>query len=335
MKTTDLLHRLRGRNNEGVLLAVIVALLIIMAVAAPGTLTASFAGDILRSAIVNLALAMGLLMIIISGGFDVSFMAIAIFAGYATVQVMNTTGLDGTIWPFLAAAVIGGILAIPNIILVGVYKIPTLIATLGTQTIIRGALLAFVGSSYIANIPAGLNQLGQTSLFNLGTSPVSVLVVPVLVIVIAVSFVLNRTYYGRSVYAIGGDPDAASRAGVPVLRVQTFLYLVSGIIAGIAGLIHVTINRTANPFDLVGGELNVIAAVVIGGALDTGGRGSVKGTVLGVFLIALMQNSLIRLGVPSFWHTFAVGTVVLVGVTVQALSNRRARQSSPILEGAA
>ena len=154
-------------------------------------------------------------------------------------------------------------------------------------------------------------------------------------IVIAVSFVLNRTYYGRSVYAIGGDPDAASRAGVPVLRVQTFLYLVSGIIAGIAGLIHVTINRTANPFDLVGGELNVIAAVVIGGALDTGGRGSVKGTVLGVFLIALMQNSLIRLGVPSFWHTFAVGTVVLVGVTVQALSNRRARQSSPILEGAA
>lgn len=335
MHRTHLLNRLRGRNNEGVLLLVIVALLVIMAVAAPGMLTASFVGDILRSAIVNLALAMGLLMIIISGGFDVSFMAIAIFAGYATVQGMQSLGLDGSLWPFLAAALIGGMLAIPNIVLVGVFKVPTLIATLGTQTIIRGALLAFVGSSYIANLPSGLDKLGQTSLFSLGSSPVSVLVLPVLVICVIVSVVLNRTYYGRSVYAIGGDSEAASRAGVPVLRVQTFLYLASGIIAGVAGLIYVTINRTANPFDLVGGELNVIAAVVIGGALDTGGRGSVRGTVLGVFLIALVQNSLIRLGVPSFWHTFAVGTVVLVGVAVQALSSRRARHVSPILEGAA
>lgn len=207
-------------------------------------------------------------------------------------------------------------------------------ATLGTQTIVRGFLLAFVGSSYIAQLPPALNAVGTTFLFSLGDSPVSVLVLPVIVLCVAISFFLSRTYYGRSIYAIGGDVDAAERAGIPVFRVRSAMLLLSGCIAGFAGMMHVAISRTANPFDLVGGELDVIAAVVIGGALDTGGRGSVKGTVLGVVLIAMVRNSLVRLGVPSFWHVFAVGVVVLVGVAVQALTTRNRGHRTPILEGA-
>lgn len=332
MTTTTMLHRLRGANNEGVLLGVIILLLVLMAIVQPGALTWGFAGDIVRSGLVNLILAMGVLMVIIAGGIDVSFMAIAIFSGYATVQLMLALGLDGMWWPWLVAGGTGALLAIPNVILVAGFRVPTLMATLGTMTIIRGALLAFVGSSYTAVLPDGLNDLGQMSLFRLGTSPVSVLLIPVLLICVAIAALLSKTYYGRSIYAIGGDAEAAERAGVPVFRVTSAVFLISGFIAGIAGLVHITINRTANPFDLVGGELDVIAAVVIGGAVDTGGRGSVRGTILGVLLISIVRNSLIRLGVPSFWHVFAVGAVVLIGVSVQAISNRSRGLRTPILE---
>jgi len=328
------LARFRGANNEGILTAVIVLLLVFMAIVAPGALSLSFAGDIVRSALVNMCLALGVLMVIVSGGFDVSFMAIAIASAYTTVLLMQRTGIDGTVTPFLISIVFGLILALPNVLLIAQFRVPTLMATLGTQTIIRGALLAFVGSSYIAQLPPRLNSVGTSFLFNLGTSPVSVLVIPVVLLSIGIALFLSRTYYGRSIYALGGDLEAAERAAVPVFRVQSLMLLMSGAIAGFAGMVHVSVNRTANPFDLVGGELDVIAAVVIGGALDTGGRGSVKGTVLGVLLISLVKNSLVRLGIPSFWHTFAVGVVVLVGVAVQALSNRRRGHHTPILEGA-
>lgn len=326
--------KLRGPNNEGILLGVILIALAAMAVISPGALTLSFAGDIVRSALVSMSLALGVMMVIVSGGFDLSFMAIAIASGYTTVLLMQQLGLDGAVWPFFVAIVIGCVLALPNILLIAHFKVPTLMATLGTQTIIRGFLLAFVGSSYIAQLPPSLNSVGQTFLFSLGDSPVSVLVIPVILLCVGIALFLRRTYYGRAIFAVGGDSDAAERAGVPVFRVQSLLLLLSGGIAGFAGMTHVAINRTANPFDLVGGELDVIAAVVIGGALDTGGRGSVKGTVLGVLLIALVRNSLIRLGVPSYWQVFVVGAVVLVGVAVQALSNRSRGHRTPILEGA-
>ncbi len=328
------LATLKGRNNEGILVLVILALLVFMAVAAPGSLSLGFAGDILRSGLVNMCLALGVLMVIISGGFDVSFMAIAITSAYASVLLVQRLGWDGGAAPFLISIGIGLIAALPNVLLIAYFRVPTLMATLGTQTIIRGILLAFVGSAYIAQLPSGLDAVGRASLFTLGSSPVSVLVIPIVVLCVAIAVFLSRTYYGRSIYAIGGDPEAADRAGIPVLRVQTLMLILAGGIAGFAGMVHVSLNRTANPFDLVGGELDVIAAVVIGGALDTGGRGSVKGTVLGVLLIALVKNSLIRLGVPSFWHTFAIGLVVLIGVAIQAISSRRRGHRTPILEGA-
>ncbi|MDF1487925.1 ABC transporter permease [Tessaracoccus caeni] len=328
------LASLKGKNNEGVLVAVILALLVFMAVMAPGSLSLGFAGDIIRSGLVNMCLALGVLMVIIAGGFDVSFMAIAITAAYSTVLIMQSTSWDGSVTPFLVSIVIGLVFALPNVLLIAYYRVPTLMATLGTQTIIRGTLLAFVGSTYIAQLPSGLDAVGRASLFTLGSSPVSILILPIILLCVGIAFFLGKTYYGRAIYAIGGDPEAADRAGIPVFRVQALLLLLAGGIAGFAGMVHVSLNRTANPFDLVGGELDVIAAVVIGGALDTGGRGSVKGTVLGVLLIALVRNSLIRLGVASYWHTFAIGLVVLIGVAVQALSNRRRGHQTPILEGA-
>lgn len=332
--STYSMSRLKGRNNEGILLAIILVLTAVIAVLSPASFGWGMLADVLRSSLVSMALALGLLLIIASGGIDVSFTAIAIFAGYSTVQFMKGTGMDNVFLPFVAATVVGAILGILNAVLVAGFRLPTLIATLGTQGIIRGALLALVGSTYISTLPHGLAALGDARLFTLDSSAVSVFVVPVLVLAVLLGFILNRTLFGRSMYALGGSLESARRAGIRVQRTQFFIFILAGALAGLAGMIHVTLVGHASPFELVGMELNVIAAVVIGGASDQGGRGSVQGTALGVILIALIQNSLVRLGVPGFWHEGAVGLMILLGVAVQAQTQRRRQSRSAILEGA-
>lgn len=322
MKSGFSIRSLRGRNNEGILLLVIIVILVGMAVISPGQMSLSFAGDIIRSGIVTMALALGLLPVIISGGMDVSFTAIAVFSGYTVVTVMNSSGVDGRVWPFLAAAGLGGVLGLLNALLVARYRIETLVATLGTQVIIRGALLAFIGSTYLATLPTLFDSVGATSVLSLGGSPINV------------ALLLSRTTFGRSIYAIGGDREAARRIGIQVARVQVGIYVLAGVLAGLGGMVHMVVSRHASPFELVGTEMNVIAAVVIGGALDSGGRGSVRGTFLGVLLISLTQNSLVRLGVSSYWQSFVIGFVILLGVAVQARSALLAVRRPQILEEA-
>lgn len=334
MKSSFRIRSLRGRNNEGILLLVIIVILLGMTVISPGQMSLSFAGDIIRSGIVTMALALGLLPVIISGGMDVSFTAIAVFSGYTVVTVMTTSGVDGRVWPFLAAAGLGGVLGLLNALLVARYRIETLVATLGTQVIIRGALLAFIGSTYLATLPTLLDSVGATSVLSLGGSPINVTVLVVLGIAVLVALLLSRTTFGRSIYAIGGDREAARRIGIQVARVQVGIYVLAGVLAGLGGMVHMVVSRHASPFELVGTEMNVIAAVVIGGALDSGGRGSVRGTFLGVLLISLTQNSLVRLGVSSYWQSFVIGFVILLGVAVQARSALLAVRRPQILEEA-
>lgn len=328
----DRLGRLRGRNNEGVLLGIIVLLLLAILVVSPGTLSVAMAADIARSAIVNMALALGLLLIIIAGGVDVSFTAIAIFAGYGTVVAMQALGIDSALFAFALAIAVGAVLGILNAILIAGFRLQTLIATLGTQGIIRGTLLVVVGSTYISTLPPQLAAVGDAR-FSLGGASLAVLAVPVVLIAVVLGFVLKKTMFGRSVYAIGGSAESARRAGIRVGRVQTLIFVLAGALSGFAGMVHVALAGHASPFELVGTELTVIAAVVIGGAADTGGRGTVQGVALGVILLALIQNSLVRLGVPGFWHTVVVGLVILIGVAVQALSRRNRQRRAAILEG--
>ncbi len=329
----DRLGRLRGRNNEGVLLGIIVLLLLVILVVSPGTLSVAMAADIARSAIVNMALALGLLLIIIAGGVDVSFTAIAIFAGYGTVVALQALGIDSALFAFALAIAVGAALGILNAILIAGFRLQTLIATLGTQGIIRGTLLVVFGSTYISTLPPQLAAVGDARFSLGGGASLAVLAVPVVLIAVVLGFVLKKTMFGRSVYAIGGSAESARRAGIRVGRVQTLIFVLAGALSGFAGMVHVALAGHASPFELVGTELTVIAAVVIGGAADTGGRGTVQGVALGVILLALIQNSLVRLGVPGFWHTVVVGLVILIGVAVQALSRRSRQRRAAILEG--
>jgi simple sugar transport system permease protein len=138
-----------------------------------------------------------------------------------------------------------------------------------------------------------------------------------------VGFLLQWTMLGRGIYAMGGSLVAAERAGFRIRRQQLFIYGLAGLLSGVAGLVHACMMRNANPFDLVGMELNVIAAVVLGGASITGGRGTVLGTVLGVLLIVTINNSLILLNIPSYWQKVVTGGVILVSTGITARTSGR------------
>lgn len=331
------LSRLRGANNEGILALVLLGLIVAMSIANPTFFTLNTGFSILRSSIVPVIFALGVLIVVITGGIDVSFAAIAIFAGYATVSFCLSAGYDpGLLGIFAIAIGVGAVLGLVNGVVIAQFNLPTLIVTLGTQGIFFGAMYTYVGATYYAELPGSMAALATTNLLDVttpeGRAYLHVLVVPVLLLCVLVAWVLKRTMFGRSLYAMGGDLEAARRAGFQVKRTQVSVYVLVGALAAIAGVIHIVLSRSANPRDLVGTELDIIAAVVLGGASIFGGRGSVIGTVLGVLLVQVIKNSLLLVGVPSAWLRTAVGVLLVVGVGIQAIAARRDSRRMRVIE---
>lgn len=324
----DSIRRLRGKNNEGVLAVVLLALIVLMSTLSPAFLTASTAFSTLRSATVPLIFALAVLIVIVSGGIDVSFAAVAIFSAYTAVSFAITTAPDLPAAAIIALALaIGAGLGLLNGVVIARFRLPTLIVTLGTQGIFVGVMYTYVGATYYAQLPPSLAAMSSMTVvdFQTGSGRASLHVMAVVAIALAVLvwWMLSRTMFGRSLYAIGGDAEAARRAGFRVTRTQILVYVLVGILAAMAGIAHMVMGRSANPQDLVGDELDIIAAVVLGGASIFGGRGSVLGTVLGVILIQVINNSLLLAGVPSAWLRAAVGILLIVGVGVQAVAARK------------
>jgi simple sugar transport system permease protein len=325
--TTDVLRRLRGPNNEGILALILVGLVVVTSVANPTFFSVPTMFAVLRNSIVPLIFALGVLIVIISGGIDVSFPAIAVFAAYSTVRAAEEFVDPGLLGAFAFALALGALLGLLNGVVIARFRLPTLIVTLGSQGIFLGVLLTYVGSRYVAELPGSLAALSKTNLLEVSSGGrgafLHVMIVPAIGMCVFVSWLLRRTMFGRGVYAIGGDVEAARRAGFPVVRIQLFIYVLVGMMAATAGVIFMIMGRSASPRDMVGSELDIIAAVVLGGASIFGGRGSVLGTVLGVLVVQVIGSSLILAGVPSAWQRAAVGGLLLVGVGVQAVAARR------------
>jgi len=328
------LSRLRGPNNEGMLVAVILVVVIAMSIASPAFFTAGTFFALVRSSMVPLIFALGVLLVLISGGIDVSFPAVAIFAAYTTVKL----SVDGNLNPspfliFAIAMAIGAALGLFNGVVIARFRLPTLIVTLGTQSIFKGVLIAYIGSLYISasDLPRSVTQVSDAHLLDVtGGGYLHFLIIPVVVVALLVSAMLRWTVFGRSIYAIGGDTEAARRVGIRVVRTQVRLYVLVGALAAFGGVVYVILGRNANPQSILGTELDIIAAVVLGGASIFGGRGSVGGTVLGVVLVQLINNNLVVVGIPSTWQRAAVGVLLLAGVSAQALGAARAR-SRPVV----
>ena len=318
------------RRNETVLIFAIIIFAIVVGSKSPEFFTIANLFDILRSSIVQLLFALGVLIVIISGGIDVSFPIVGIFSGYTAVVIMRKFELneESLLIPIALAIIIGVILGGFNAIAIAGFGIPTLIVTLGTAGIFRGFMLSFIGASFISNIPVGLDNFSTADLIKFESDAgtlvrLHVLVLPVAIITIAVSLLLNRTIFGRSVYALGGGIEPTRRLGISIKRTQAKIYMLVGGLSGLAGILYTSLQRKANPYDLAGSELDVIAAVVLGGASIMGGYGTVFGTVLGVLFINMMKNNLVLLGVSSSWQRAAVVVLLVIGITIQAISENR------------
>lgn len=317
-------------RNETALIIAIVILSLVIGAKSPEFFTLANLFDIFRSSFVQLLFALGVLIVIISGGIDVSFPAVGIFAGYTSVVLMQhfEWNPENLLLPIALSIVIGTILGAINSIAIASFGIPTLIATLGTSGIFRGLMLTFIGSSFISDIPIALDKFATADLLKIqpeeGTlARLHILIIPIAIITILVSLLLTRTMFGRSVYALGGGVEATRRLGISIKRTQAKIYMLVGGLSGLAGILYVSLQRKANPYDLTGSELDIIAAVVLGGASIMGGYGTVFGTVLGVLLISLIKGNLILLGVSGSWQRAAVGALLVIGITVQAINESK------------
>jgi simple sugar transport system permease protein len=320
------LHYLR--TSEGVIFLTTVFLCAAVGLINPIFLSAPNLLDLVRNSITTGLFALGVLIALLSGGIDVSFTAIAAVAMYGTVKLFVQLDPNAPlILIFLVGAAIGALLGTINGVLIAFFRLPTLIVTLGTLSLFRGFLLTFLGTRHIVDLPNSMIDLSRTYLYrgrlpdgSLFSLPATTLVLVGVTILVAV--LLRYTALGRFIYALGGGEVASSRLGIPVAGTKLFIYVLIGLIAGITGIVHSSQARVANPFDLVGSELNVIAAVVLGGARITGGRGGVFGTILGVSLVTIINNSLVLLNVSSVWDRFVVGVLIILGAGVPLLLQR-------------
>ncbi len=317
-------------RNETLVAGVIILFCIVATLSDPRFFTITTVSDLLRASIVIGILAVGAMLVLISGGIDVSFTAIAVFAMYAAT-VLFLAIWPGAPWPliFVVSILFGAALGAFNGFFIAFLGLPTLIVTLGTLSVFRGFLLTFVGSQRISDLPPAMRDFsrgvlarGTTEAGNFYSIPWAALAL--LIVIVLTWFILKKTMLGRSIYAIGGSVESARRIGINVKWTQFFVYVYVGALAGLAGIIHGSVGRMADPFSLVGLELSVIAAVVLGGARLIGGYGTLTGTLLGVALIVIVQNSLIVIGIPTTWQSVTIGVLILLGTGVPAYRAKRA-----------
>ena len=317
-----------ARRPEWLPAGLIVLCCIVVAAINPRFLQWATLFDLLHSATTTTLFALGTLVVLASGGIDVSFTAIGALTMYSITKAVFAWWPAAPFWLILVVGAVGGlVLGVVNGLLVHRLKAPSLIVTIGTQYLYRGLLLTFVGTTFFMNIPHSMDHFGRIPLLAYRTVDGLDAVLPVSVLALFAAaaltwWLLNRTMMGRAVYAMGGSLTIAERLGYNVRAVHLFVFGYTGFLAGIAGILHVSNNRISNPFDLVGSELDVIAAVILGGARITGGSGTVIGTLLGVVLVTLINNVLILIGVPSTWQKVIVGAFILIAGTLFVLRRR-------------
>ena len=322
------------RANEFWVFLVIVALTLVIQARSGQFFTANNMVDLAGAMVVPGLFAIAAHLVLVSGGIDVSFPALASLAVYVTTKLLVDNGWDGpVIVPFLIAAAFGAILGAFNGAFTSRLTVPTLIITLGTANVFNGIMQGALKSVQINTIPPSMRSFGSASLFvarndasGLQSSmPVSFLI---LVAVVVVAFFLTRyTMFGRSLFAIGGDESSAERVGFKVRSTKFWLYVLVGVIAALAGMVRTCSMGQMHPTNLLGMEMMVIAAVVLGGTAITGGKGSLTGVMLGTLLIVIVQNSMILMGIPTFWQGFALGLLIIVGTGISALQVVRARRA--------
>jgi simple sugar transport system permease protein len=221
-------------------------------------------------------------------------------------------------------------LGLANGLLIHFLRIPPIITTIATLNLYFGALYVISTGNIIYRVPQFYQDLSNATL----PGGVPMVVGLWIGVVIVTGLILRYTLLGRSVYALGGNPPAAERVGFKVLHTRLFVYSFIGLLSGFGSIVHTALVQSAIPNSIVGHELDVLAAVVLGGANIFGGSGSLIGTFMGVGLLAMLGNGLTLMGISSYWNDVVVGCVLLVGVTFSSLQRMRlaSRRANVLVE---
>ena len=299
------------------ILPILVAICILFAVLSPSFLTAGNLINVVRQASINIVLAAGMTFVILTGGIDLSVGSILGATAVTAVLVSLSPALG---WFAVPAGLLVGLgLGLLNGLLISSLELPPFIVTLGSYTGLRGLAYLLAGGTTVINPTLNFAWIGNTRLLG----------IPCLVIIalatVAVSwFILRRTVLGTHIYAVGGNARAARLTGIRVHRVLLFVYGVSGLLSGLAGLMSASRLYSATGMLGQGYELDAIAAVILGGTSFSGGIGTIWGTLLGALIIALLNNGLTLLNVSFFWQLVVKGLVIIIAVTIDRLRTRSA-----------
>jgi len=328
---------------EGRAFIALIVLIVIFALLSDSFLTFSNLVTMTKHVAYNAILAIGMLFVILKGGIDLSVGSTVGLSGVVAgtlLQGWQLTLFDIVVYPqvwfvVIAALAVGTIVGFVNGILVTKFNVPPFIATLGMLYVARGiALLISNGTTYPRL--GGSEELGNRGFLVLGGNLLGIPTAIWIMVLFALvaSFVLRKTPFGRWVYAAGGNERAAALSGVPVRKVNLRVYMISGFCAATTGLILSSQLTSAAPQLGETFELNAIAAVVIGGAALTGGRGNVRGVLIGAFVIGFLSDGLVLVGVSTFWQITIKGAVIILAVMLDQAQQRIKRSKNAALAAA-
>lgn len=296
-------------KNYGIFVVFIVLVIILMilspnAFAKPRNLI-----NVVKQASINGVLACGMMFVIIAGGIDLSAGSVVALSGVVAAYLAQMQGIPIFI-PILGALGTGALIGLINGFGAAYAELPPFIITLATMSIVRGAALILSGGSPVFGLQEQFEGIAGISLANV----IPILVLYFLLIAVFSGFILNKTVFGRHVYAIGGNSITAKVSGINVKSMLLRVYIICGVFSGIAGLLIASRTMQGSPTVGVGYEMDAIAAVVIGGVSMSGGSGKWYGTIIGALLLALISNGLDILGVSSNFQQIIKGIIIAVAV---------------------
>lgn len=316
-------HRLvSGHTQELVLIALILVVGTLVQLRTGGSfLSASNLNEMMRETSMLMIVSIGMMIVIVSGGTDLSVGSVMGLAGMISVLVLRDHPQTPVICVFLIGIGVGMICGIITGFVVSKLRIAPLIGSLGTCDIFRGVIYLFSKGEWVSQVDMTDSFLAFSTNRFLGIN--YMVWIAILVGIFGIVF-MGHTRFGRNLYAIGSNPASAKISGIKTERDRWIAYIISGMIAGLAGVMWVCKYACAQGTTATGFELNVIASVVLGGVAISGGSGSVYGVLLGALLFGILSNILPLIQISSFWQRAIRGAVILISVIVNAIVTRRA-----------
>ena len=309
------MHYIKNLRQYGIFIVFGIICLIISFIS-PQFLTGSNWTIIFTQVSINALLAFGVTFVIITGGIDLSLGSIVAVASVSSAMLAHPDTYP-VLLPIFMGLSAGLLMGAFNGFIITKSKIAPFIVTLGTMTIGRGLALILSNGRPVSNLSDSFIFLGSGKILG-----IPILIIILIFMFIICSVILNKTILGRYIYALGGNEQAAGASGINVSQVKLAVYSISGLLAGLAGILLTSRITTGQPNAGAGFELDAIAAVVIGGTSTTGGKGSIAGTLIGVLLIGVINNGLDLLNVTSYYQQVVMGIIIIGAVVLDSLNQK-------------